>query len=149
MKVHHMRCPNLVMPQAPGCVECNTSMTDSLRLLGIASLLSNSPHPLCTLRLLHLAWICLLSFLHRCSSPDWMQSRTSRSTVSRLVMAAISLVLKMSSGGFGSCSSFSDAVIIVAYLRGGLRKLVIEKVFLGEGDPVVWFVCSLVGLSIC
>ena len=66
-----------------------------------------------------------------------MQSRTSRSTVSRLVMAAISLVLKMSSGGFGSCSFFSDVVPIVGCLRGGLRKLVIEKAFLGECDPVV------------
>ena len=40
-------------------------------------------------------------------------------------------------GGFGSCSSITDAVPIVDCLRGGLRKLVIEKVFLGEGDPVV------------
>ena len=73
MKGHYMRCPNSVMPQAPGCVECKTSRTDSLRLLGMASLLSSSTQPFCTLRLLHLAWICLLSFLHRCSSPVRMQ----------------------------------------------------------------------------
>ena len=101
MKGHRIRCPNSVMPHAAGCVECKTSVTNSLRLLGIASLLSNSTQPFCTLTLLHLAWICLQSFLHRCSSPVRMQSRTSRSTVSRLVMAAMSWVLKMSSGGGG------------------------------------------------
>ena len=144
-----MRCPNSVMPLAPGCVECNTSVTDSLRLLGKASLLSNKTQPLCTLRLLHLAWICLLSFLHLCSSPDWMQSRTSRSTVSRLVMAAISFVLKRSSGVLVAVPLFLMLCLLLLVCGVGLGMLVIEKVFLGEGDPVVCFVCSLVGLSIC
>ena len=129
MKGHHVRCTNSVMPQAPGCVECKTSMTDSLTLYRIASLLSNSTQPFCTLRVLHLAWICLLSFLHRCSSPVRMQSRTSRSTVSRLVMAAISLVLKMSSGGFGSCSSFSGVVPFVGCLGVGLDNKSSRKPF--------------------
>ena len=52
MKGQHIRCPNSVMPNAPGCVECRTSVTNSLRLLGIPSLLS-STQPFCTLRLLH------------------------------------------------------------------------------------------------
>ena len=49
IKGHHKRCLNSVMPHAPGCVECRTSMTDSLSAFGIASLLSRSTQPLCTL----------------------------------------------------------------------------------------------------
>ena len=55
IKGHYKRCPNSVMPHDPGCVECKTSMTESLRAFEIASLLSKSTQPFCTLRLLHLA----------------------------------------------------------------------------------------------
>ena len=36
IKDHNKHCPNSVMPHAPGCVECRTSMTDSLRAFRIA-----------------------------------------------------------------------------------------------------------------
>ena len=144
---HHKRCPSSVIPHAPRCVECRTSMTDFWGHLGLRVCCQGecSRYVYSSSSTWH-KFVCLLNFLHLWSSPVRMQSRTSRSTVSLFVMAAMSWVLNISSRVFfGNCSSLSGADCFVV----GLRYLLIEKVFLGLGEPVVGVTCSLFDLSDC